>query len=117
MRSYELMFVADPRLSDDEVAALAGEYRQMLGDGGGQVVSEESWGKRRLAYTIRNLGEGRYVLFYVEADGANPFPLVEQRLRQNDRILRYLTVRTDRPAPVERAPEGTPVERAEAGGE
>jgi small subunit ribosomal protein S6 len=60
------------------------------------VVREESWGKRKLAYPIAKLSEGQYVILYVEApEGVNPFPEVEQRLRQNEKILRYLTVRTD----------------------
>ncbi len=99
MRRYELVFVVDPRLSDDEVVGLSEEYRQMIAAAGARVVKEESWGKRRLAYPIRKLGEGRYVLFGVEAAGVNPFPEVEQRMRQNEKVLRYLTVRTDRAAP------------------
>ncbi len=35
------------------------------------------------------------MILYVEANGVNPFPAVEQRMRQNDKVLRFLTVRTD----------------------
>lgn len=96
MRTYELMFIVDPRLSDEEVVALSDDFRQMIQSGGGSVKREESWGKRRLAYPIEKLNEGRYVLFHLELDGENPLPLVEQRMRQHDKVLRYLTVRTDR---------------------
>ena len=81
----------------------------MITSAGAEVVKEESWGKRRLAYPIEKLTEGKYVLFYVDADGVNPFPEVRQRMGQNDKVLRYLVVRTDRP--VEKASE----EAAESG--
>ena len=40
--------------------------------------------------------EGKYQILYIRTDGANPFPEVQQRMSQNDKILRYITVRTDR---------------------
>lgn len=97
MRTYELVFIADPRLSDEDAVALTEEYKGMLtGDGTTQVVREESWGKRKLAYPIEKLNEGRYHVYYIESpDGKNSIPDVEQRMRQNDKVLRYLTVRTD----------------------
>ncbi|MDX1382894.1 MAG: 30S ribosomal protein S6 [Thermoanaerobaculia bacterium] len=94
-RTYELVFIADPRLGDEEVVALTDDYKAMIETSGARITREESWGKRKLAYPIEKLNEGKYVVLYVESDGANPFPEVEQRLRQNDKILRYLTVRTD----------------------
>ncbi|MEE2778203.1 MAG: 30S ribosomal protein S6 [Acidobacteriota bacterium] len=94
-RSYELVFIADPRLTEEEVVGMTDDYKGMIEAAGATITREESWGKRKLAYPIENLNEGNYVVLYVEADGVNPFPDVEQRLRQNDKILRYLTVRTD----------------------
>lgn len=94
-RSYELVFIVDPRVTDEEVVALTDDYKAMLSASGAKVVKEESWGRRRLAYPIKKLNEGKYVVLFVEANGVNPFPEVEQRLNQNDKILRFLTVRTD----------------------
>lgn len=109
MRTYELVIVADPRVSDEEVVALTDDYKRMITAGGAEVVREESWGRRKLAYPIQKLNEAKYVLLVVEAAGKNPLPEVEHRLRQNDKVLRYLTVRTDLekipPAPV--APTAT----------
>jgi small subunit ribosomal protein S6 len=95
MRKYELVFIADPRLSEEDVVALTDEYRDMMTQGGATVTKEESWGKKRLAYPIRKVNEGYYVLFTVELDGASPFSEVERRMEQNDKVLRYLTVRLD----------------------
>ena len=96
MRTYELMFVVDPRVPDEEVVGLTDAVKELLESGGGQIAKEQSWGKRKLAYEINKLTEGKYVLLHVRAEeGSNPFPLLEQRMQQNEKILRYLTVRTD----------------------
>ncbi len=95
-RTYELVLIADPRLSDEESVALTDEFRDMLqADGTTEVTREESWGKRKMAYPIEKFNEGRYHVYYVEADPKSTLPEVEQRMRQHDRVLRFLTVRTD----------------------
>ena len=95
MRVYELMFVVDPRLTDEETVSLADQYKGMIESAGGDVYKEESWGKRRLAYPINKLSEGSYMLFHVHSQDGKAFVEVEQRMRQNERVLRYLTIRTD----------------------
>ena len=96
MRTYELMFLIDPRVPDEEVVTLTQEYKNMITAGGSQITGEENWGRRKLAYPINKLSEGKYVLLGVtSATGKTALPEVEHRMRQNDKILRYLTVRTD----------------------
>jgi small subunit ribosomal protein S6 len=91
------MFVVDPRVSDEEVVTMTQDYKTMLTAGNSaEITGEENWGRRKLAYTIDKLNEGKYVLFYVSSEtGKTALPEVEHRMRQNDKILRYLTVRTD----------------------
>jgi small subunit ribosomal protein S6 len=67
----------------------------MIETSGGEVFKEESWGKRKLAYAIEKLSEGNYTLFYIRTENGSPFKEVEQRMSQNERVLRFLTVRTD----------------------
>jgi len=97
MRTYELAIVADPRLSDEEFVSLVDETKQLIATRGGELVREESWGKRKLAYPIEKLTEGRYTFLYLQmlAEKARLFSEVELRLRQNDKVLRFITVRTD----------------------
>lgn len=96
MRLYELVFVVDPRVSDEDVVTMIQEYRQMITAGGSEIVKEENWGRRKLAYPIEKLNEGKYVLFGITSQGGKTsLPEVEHRMRQNDKILRYLTVRID----------------------
>lgn len=95
-RTYELVLIADPRLSDEEAAALADEYKSLIeSDESTKVVKEESWGKRKFAYPIQKFNEGRYHIYYLEAEAENTLSTVEPRMRQNDKVLRHLVVRTD----------------------
>jgi small subunit ribosomal protein S6 len=96
MRTYELVFVVDPRVTDEEVVELTGEYKQMLTGGGLTITREESWGRRKLAYSISKLTEGKYVVLYLASEnGTRTLAEVEHRMNQNDKVLRYLSVRTD----------------------
>jgi small subunit ribosomal protein S6 len=96
MRTYELMFVVDPRVADEDVLGMTQDYRHMIEAGGSEITKEENWGRRKLAYGIDKLTEGKYVLFYIQSEtGKNSLHEVEHRMRQNDKVLRFLTVRTD----------------------
>lgn len=113
MRTYELMFVVDPRVADDEVVTMTQDYKQMItAVGGAEITSEENWGRRKLAYSIDKVTEGKYVLLYIQSPGGKTaLPEVEHRMRQNDKILRFLTVRTDEDLKraARKQPAGTPI--------
>jgi len=94
-RLYELGFIVEPRRSDDEVQAITDKYRGLIEASGAEIKYVDSWGKRKLAYSIRNYNEGKYVFIYVSADGRVPWPDVERLLMQDENILRHLVVRTD----------------------
>ncbi len=94
-RTYELVFIVEPRQSDDEVQALTDKYTEMIVASGATIQYVDQWGKRKLAYPIRKFNEGKYVVVYVTADGKVPWPDVERLLMQDEKILRHLVVRTD----------------------
>jgi small subunit ribosomal protein S6 len=93
-RVYEMMYIAIPEISDDELAKLNDSLQKVIESQGGKVVKIEDWGKRRLAYEIKHKKEGRYVLFEIEGSGREIAEL-ERRMRVNDYIMRYMTVRVD----------------------
>ena len=63
MRTYELALVVDPRLSDDDMTASpTQEYKQLITSRGGEILREENWGRRKLAYPINKVTEGKYDL-------------------------------------------------------
>jgi small subunit ribosomal protein S6 len=92
-RQYEVVFIVDPTV-DDEVAKLTDNFKQVVLDQGGSVTKAETMGKRQLAYEILHKKEGTFVLMEIEGSGREIAEL-ERRMRVNDRVLRYLTVRVD----------------------
>lgn len=96
MRTYELMYVIDSRVSEEEAEAVNEIVRTLVAENGAQITKEENWGRRKLAYPIEKQTEGRYMLLYLHAEDAfTGVPELERRLEQSDRVLRYMTVRTD----------------------
>ena len=94
-RLYELGIVIEPRQSDDDVQAIIDKYTGLITASGAEIKHIDNWGKRKLAYPIRNYTEGKYVFVYVGADGPVPWPDVERLLMQDEKVLRHLVVRTD----------------------
>ncbi|MEM9557310.1 MAG: 30S ribosomal protein S6 [Acidobacteriota bacterium] len=95
-RTYELGFIVEPRQTDDEVQAITDRFKGMIEDSGAQVTLVDAWGKRKLAYPIQKFNEGKYVFLYVVAtDTVPPWTEIERLMQQDERILRYLVVRTD----------------------
>lgn len=92
-RQYEVVFIIDPTV-DEEVAKLTDGFKQIIVDQGGTVTKAETMGKRQLAYEILHKKEGTFVLMEIEGSGREIAEL-ERRMRVNDRVLRYLTVRVD----------------------
>lgn len=95
-RTYELGFIVDPRQSDEAIEELIQRYREMIEASGATITEVDNWGRRKLAYPIEKFNEGKYVFLFIEStDGVPPFAEIERLMRQNDKVLRYLTVRTD----------------------
>ncbi len=93
-RQYEVVFIVDPTADDDEVARLTEGFKQIITDQGGTITKEESMGRRQLAYEILHKTEGSFMLLEIEGSGREIAEL-ERRMRVNDRIIRYITVRVD----------------------
>src|SRR5712671_3785890 len=94
LRKYEVLFIVDPGADDDEVAKITDMYKQIITDQGGVITKAETLGRRQLAYEILKKREGIYVDIELDGSGKEIAEL-ERRMRVNDRILRYLTVRLD----------------------
>jgi len=94
MRRYEIMFIVDPSLPEEEIDQLNSEVEIQIKEAGGEIESIEKMGRRKLAYEVKRRTDGFYVLFTVAADG-DILKEVERRFRVMDQVLRYLTVRID----------------------
>jgi small subunit ribosomal protein S6 len=93
-RVYEVMYIVTPDAADDDVTKLNDSLQTIITDQGGSVVRVDDMGRRKMAYEINRKKEGYYVLFEIEGSGREIAEL-ERRMRVNDLIMRYLTVRVD----------------------
>jgi small subunit ribosomal protein S6 len=93
-RTYELMFIVRPDMTDEDLDKLISTLQAVVPASGGTVKSVERMGKRRLAYTVRRFHDGIYVLMVVEGGGPVIHEL-ERRLRVTEPVIKFLTVRVD----------------------
>src|SRR3982751_3952196 len=88
------MFIVDTSATEEEITRLNENLQQIITDQGGTITKSENMGRRQPAYKIGGKKEGFYVLFEVEGTGGEIAEL-ERRMRVNDQVLRYITVRVD----------------------
>ena len=93
MRTYEVLFILSPQVPEEEAKTLADEFKRVAESTGATLKNEEAWGRRRLAYPIHKFNEGVYHLFVFESE--NSLSELDRRMRNSDRILRHMIVRTD----------------------
>lgn len=93
-RVYEVMYIVAPETADEDVTKLNDTITQVIEKEGGTVANTDNMGRRRLAYPINKKTEGHYVLMEVEGSGKEILEL-ERRMRVNDAIIRFITVRVD----------------------
>ena len=93
-RVYEILFIADPNLSEAEVDTLTEHVQGYAEKEGARIQKVEKWGKKRLAYNIRKHQEGYYILIVVEGK-ASLVKEVERRIRVTDGVVKFITVRVD----------------------
>ena len=91
MRSYEGIFILNPDMPQDASKNAVAQLQDLVTKNGGRVDGLQEWGKRRLAYKINKKQEGNYVIVNFQLDSANTKKM-EQTLRLNDQILRYLLI-------------------------
>src|SRR5215218_4189717 len=93
-RIYEEMFILRPDATEEEITPIVDQLKSTVTSAGGTVDKEERWGVRKLAYRVEKRNEGYYVLMQFTA-GPQTVKEVERRLRVNDAVLKYMTVRID----------------------
>ena len=96
MRRYELMLVLRPDLPDDKVQGTLERTARAIAAGGGQIVKQAPWGRRRLAYPIDHHREGSYYVLLFEAP-ATAITELERGLLISEEVLRHLVTRVERP--------------------
>ncbi|MDR1673276.1 MAG: 30S ribosomal protein S6 [Bacteroidales bacterium] len=95
LKHYETVFIATPVLSDAQMKETAQKFKSLIESEGGEIVSEEDWGLRKLAYPIQKKSTGFYYLLDFKVDGAFVQKL-ETEYRRDERIIRFLTFAMDK---------------------
>jgi len=94
VRTYEVVFVAAPTLTTEELDAFIQHSQTVVEGKGGKVVKVDNWGKKPLAYKIKKYRDGYYVVLTIEGEGPAIAEL-ERRFRVTDTIIRFMSVRMD----------------------
>ena len=91
-REYEILYIVRPELDDERLAEAQKSVDKILSELGGQVKKTDVWGRRKLAYEVKHLREGHYVLtdFDIEPERV---PELEASLRIHETVFRHLVTR------------------------
>ncbi len=94
VREYELVMLINPEADAERLGAVVERVRRIASEHGGEIVSESSWGKRKLAYKIGPFAEANYHLADLQMEGAGTKAL-DTALKLSDDVLRHLLIRKD----------------------
>ncbi len=92
MRDYELVVIISPEVAEEEIPATLEKISRFIVERGGSITEVNQWGKRKLAYPIKNFMEGNYVLAQFQMEPQLTADL-EASLGISEEILRHLLVR------------------------
>ena len=94
MRQYELILIVQPDLDEETTQGVVDRVKTMITDNGGEILNEEVWGSKALAYEIKDFREGFYV--YMDVAFAPEFGTeLKQSLRYIEPIIRYMLTKKD----------------------
>jgi small subunit ribosomal protein S6 len=93
-RIYEELFIVRPDATEEEIDGIVEPLRSVISTGGGTVDKVDKWGVRKLAYKVEKRNEGFYVLIQFSS-GPQVVKELERRLRVNDSVMKFITVRID----------------------
>ncbi|MBQ8594153.1 MAG: 30S ribosomal protein S6 [Bacteroidaceae bacterium] len=95
MNQYETVFILTPVLSDVQMKEAVDKFKDILAKLGAEIINEENWGLKKLAYPIEKKSTGFYQLIEFKAE-----PTVVEKLelnyRRDERVIRYLTTKLDK---------------------
>jgi small subunit ribosomal protein S6 len=94
LRDYELMLIINPEVAEENLEAELDDISKLIASMGGAVSDVQQWGKRKLAYPLKDASDGFYVLEQVQLKPTSSKEL-EAKLQISDKVLRHLMVRTD----------------------
>ncbi|MDD2645245.1 MAG: 30S ribosomal protein S6 [Bacteroides sp.] len=95
MNQYETVFILTPVLSDAQMKETVDKFKGILTNAGAEIINEENWGLKKLAYPIQKKSTGFYQLLEFKAD-PSVIDSLEVNFRREERVIRFLTVKLDK---------------------
>jgi len=95
MNQYETVFIATPVLSEGQMKEAVDKFLGILKNEGAEIVHEENWGLKKLAYPIQKKSTGFYYLVEFKAEG-DVIQKLETEYRRDEKIIRFLTFKMDK---------------------
>ena len=95
MNQYETVFILTPVLSDVQMKEAVEKFKGILTAEGAEIINEENWGWKKLAYPIEKKSTGFYQLIEFNADRA-VIKKLEVNYRRDERVIRYITIKMDK---------------------
>ena len=95
MNKYETVFILTPVLSDVQMKEAVEKFKKVLTDANAEILNEENWGLRKLAYPIDKKSTGFYQLIEFAGD-AELINTLETQFRRDELVIRFLTVKLDK---------------------
>ena len=95
MNQYETVFILTPVLSDVQMKEAVEKFKGILAAEGAEIINEENWGLKKLAYPIEKKSTGFYQLIEFNAEPA-VIKKLELNYRRDERVIRYITIKMDK---------------------
>ena len=95
MNHYETVFILTPVLSDDQMKEAVEKFKGILTKNGAEIINEELWGMKKLAYPIEKKSTGFYVLVEFKAE-PTVIKTLEVNYRRDERVIRYITIKNEK---------------------
>ena len=95
INQYETVFIATPVLSEAQMKEAVEKFRKIITDNNGEVIHEEDWGLKKLAYPIQKKSTGFYHLIEFKSESAF-IEKLETQFRRDERVMRFLTFKMDK---------------------
>ncbi|MGE0020836.1 MAG: 30S ribosomal protein S6 [Draconibacterium sp.] len=95
MNQYETVFICTPVLSEPQVKEAVKKFRDYITSHGCELLHEENWGMKKLAYPIQKKSTGFYQLFEFKAEPAFVAKL-ETEFRRDEKVIRFMTIKLDK---------------------
>ena len=92
MNKYQLLFIIDNEVSENEKSSIVEKFTGLIGSLGGVVDAVDKWGTRKFAYVMEHKTEGYYVLVKFSADATVPSE-IDRQMKINDKIIRQMITR------------------------